>query len=173
MSFSCKGLLVLYINRELVRAVVIRKLVLACVEPSTALIPSVSRNTTTKSLHSRTVVAIQIPRVHVSVEWLTLKYSDSPSNWDRKYDFPVRYGPQIAITAKGFPILLSNSMDSGTICRSKLSPVDSSDWDEVERLFVSTRGTEGGMIISPELATRFLLTNVDSVKELQLSILLN
>lgn len=52
--------------------------------------------------HSSTDVDIQIPCVHGSSVLLTLNDSSKPRKRERKYDFPLRYGPHMERTASGF-----------------------------------------------------------------------
>ena len=79
-----------------------RSLTMYSSDASSDSIPSVSISRTAKSSHSKTDEDIQIPSVHGSSMLLILNTSFEPRNRDKKYDFPLRYGPHIDRTASGF-----------------------------------------------------------------------
>ena len=66
-------------RKELRRVVRVSKLMAKVSETRMASIPSVSSRTVTKSWHSRTVVAIQMPLVQAYMLWPSLKAPGLPS----------------------------------------------------------------------------------------------
>ena len=95
----------------------------------TAPVPSESRNRSVYSSQTSAVVESHIPRVQAFCEWPGLNTSLSPSNRERKKDFPDLPGPHIATTAIGFFICRNISTDllvrtnSGLIAVSPLQSV--------------------------------------------------
>ena len=79
---------------------------------SGASVPSVSITKIAKSLFFKYEVDIHIPRVHAKLEHLVSNVFFSPKNWERKYDLPLRYGPQIESTPIRLGLILRISSNA-------------------------------------------------------------